>query len=251
MAAVACGGPILRPLPPASRLAFLQFYLAEADGCSLDQRSDGTFFCHEASAGDSDAVAPLVGGADRGEIFRAFRDGLEGTAEIQPVAQGELPPQAGPAGLPLGPSAPPNLCDDFWFGPDASPDATEMAISSPFSKSSLLAIAPGPPEPSSAALRAAARRLDADALLRVILVPWQWSHSEDGSAPEVARVEVFAEIVGYDRSGRRFLWDLFRSEPSELAAPGNASATYQLQELLLDFAEKLGGRVGAEGFRAP
>ncbi|MHB8417719.1 MAG: hypothetical protein ACYDCL_06565 [Myxococcales bacterium] len=248
MAAAACGGPILRPRPPASRVAFLQLYLPAASGRWLDKSydSDGDpwFTCHPTATPDW-KTEPI--GVDRGEVFHAFLEGLERGADVRLDEPAETPPEAGLPGLPLGPTEVPDLCRVFTFGSDAA----DMGFTDLFGPTSLLDLSPGPPPPAPAALAALARRLQVDALLRVILVPWQWAYADDRSTdPDVAKVEIFAEVAGYDRSGHRFLWDLFRSPPRDIRAPDDPGAAGELRDLLLEFAERLGDRVAAEGFDA-
>ena len=228
-------------------MAFLQFYLPEASGRRLQWRNggdtSGSFECADPAP---DQQLPPIAITDRGAVFHAFLEGLEGTTGVWSLARAELPPEAGPVDLALGPAAPPDFCSNFSFGSEA----TEMAFTSFFGPTSLLDLAPGLPEPSPARLAAEAQQLDADALLRVLLVPWQWNHAGDDLPEDPTRVEVFAEVRGYDRRGQRFLWDLFRSAPRDLPMPGDTSAPGELQDLLLNFAGELGARVGAEGFDA-
>ncbi len=252
--AAGCGGPILRPLPRASQVAFVQFYVPDAEGGELELKYDGDgnryFECQPASHGDPAVRKPPIPVVDREAIFRSLLDGLERTSEIRPTPGPELPPQAGPPGLELGPAAPPDPCLGFDVLPSGDDVAFTLSMRDVFGSVSLLGMAPGPPAPSPAALAAQARALHADALLRVILVPWQWGYAGSDASPTFARVEAFAEVLGYDRRGRRFLWDLFRSQPTEIESSNDSGAPGELQDLLLDFAEQVGARAGAEGFDA-
>jgi hypothetical protein len=235
-------------MPSTSRLAFLQFYLPAANGRRLDRKYDGDndvyFDCHPTTDADPSWQQAPIRVADRREVYLAFLEGLERTSTMEVLSRAETPPEAGPPELPLGPTAPPDLCRVFSFGSDAA----EMKFESLFGPTSLLDLAPGPPAPESARLATEAHRVEADALLRVLLVPWQWSYASDGATPHVTNVEIFAEALGYDQRGRRFLWDLFRSAPREIQSPDDAGASGEMQDLLLQFAKMLGARVASEGF---